>query len=234
VSGKHHVRAGVLGHVHRAAVEAFQDPRRRLVAGVVAALALIGLCAGALLHRDPLGPPRLVLPAPSAADAPAASPPLPSTAVLEAQTSTSSPEPRPVAAEVPGRPHPEVTTPGTRRPATPATGATAAPASGVTARYVVSSSWDTGFVVGVTVTNTGTAPQHWHVDVAHAAASGVRVVTNWNADVRRDGAVARFSGGPLAPGQSSTFGFEAVKSVAGAVRPVGCAVNGATTCDVAP
>lgn len=114
---------------------------------------------------------------------------------------------------------PAATTASSNGPSTP----TGAP----TARYAVASSWDTGFIGGVLLTNpTGTA-RSWRVVVTHDPDVAVRVTTAWNATLQRSGATTVFTGGPLAPGASQTFGFEATKRVTGPVRPVSCTVNGA-------
>jgi hypothetical protein len=110
----------------------------------------------------------------------------------------------------------------------PTTGRTgsAAPTGAPTARYAVSSSWDTGFIGGVLLTNPTAAALSWRVVVTHDTVAGVRVTTAWNAALQRSGATTVFTGGPLAPGASQTFGFEATKRVTGPVLPASCTING--------
>jgi hypothetical protein len=99
------------------------------------------------------------------------------------------------------------------------------------ATYIVGSSWDTGFVGGVTVTNVSRTPQSWTVTVRYDRSAGVRVTQAWNATLTRQGDTNAFRGGPLAPGATQNFGFEATKQAGGPVRPAACAVN-QTACRV--
>jgi cellulase/cellobiase CelA1 len=99
------------------------------------------------------------------------------------------------------------------------------PDGGLTARYAVSSSWDTGFVAGVTVANPTGQALSWRIVLTHAAAERVAVADFWNAALTRSGTSLIFTGGPLAPGATQTFGFEATKGVPGPVRPRSCTVN---------
>ena len=135
--------------------------------------------------------------------------------------------------------NPELQAPATptRRPVAPSPRPTAPRtpeltiADGLQARYVVSGSWDTGFVAGVVVFNPTGQELSWRVEISHARSAEVQVVTHWNADITRSGSFVVFAGGPLPPGGIQTFGFEALKKPAGPVRPSGCTVNG-TPCEI--
>jgi cellulase/cellobiase CelA1 len=90
----------------------------------------------------------------------------------------------------------------------------------VTASYHIDSDWGVGFVVTVTVTNNSTAAiSNWKVGWTFA---GNQKVTNaWNVTWTQSGAT--FSGsnmpynGSLAPGASTTFGFQGTYSGSNAV-----------------
>jgi hypothetical protein len=235
LSGKHEIRADVFRTAYRRTLGVLQPRHRRIVVGVLAAALVAGVCAGLLFDKSPLGPPLLVLPAVSLGDSgPTPTGPAPATSVVSAALPSPSHTPTHTSSTGPSASRTESTSAATPGPARPAPGAPpAANPAPFTARYEVSSSWDTGFIVGVAVTNTGTTVQPWTIDVAHAPAAGVRVVSNRNADISRNGATTRFSGGPVAPGETRTFGFEAVKSVPARVRPATCTINGAP-CDVTP
>ncbi len=192
---------------------------RRVLGGAAAALALLVIAASAYaLDRGP---------APSSA-----APPVPVDPVGAEQPAVS---PSVSAASKPAK---ERATPvRTRNVVAPSPRPTAprAPESssgGLTARYVVSGSWDTGFVAGVVVFNPTGEPQPWRVEISHAASAEVQVVTHWNADITRSGRYVFFAGGPVPPGGTQTFGFEAVKKPTSRVRPTGCTVNG-VVCEVA-
>ena len=101
------------------------------------------------------------------------------------------------------------------------------PSAAVARAWADGSSWDNGFVAGVLLTNPTATARSWRVDVRHDPDAGVRVTTAWNADLQRSGSTTVFTGGPLAPGASQTFGFEATKRVTGPVRPTSCTVDGA-------
>ncbi len=207
-----------------------RSARRRLLGAAAVALLLI---AGASLWTLS-GPAPLFVTAPAVPATPG--PPMNEVAVsatpvpqpsVTASPSTATVPPqgsgpdantgasRPVAASG----SPAATTVGSNGPGTP----TGAP----TARYAVASTWDTGFIGGVLLTNPTGAALSWRVVVTHDPDAGVRVTTAWNASLQRSGATTVFTGGPLAPGASQTFGFEATKRVTGPVGPASCTVNGA-------
>lgn len=207
-----------------------RSARRRLLGAAALVLALI---AGASVWTFS-GPAPLFVTAPVVPAAPV--PPMDAVAV----STTPVPEPSAAASASIATVPPQGSRPdrptGASRPvaapgnlgATTAAGngsATATPPGAPAARYAVASSWDTGFIGGVLLSNpTGTALS-WRVVVTHDPDAAVRVTTAWNADLERSGATTVFTGGPLAPGASQTFGFEATKRVTGAVRPISCTVN---------
>ncbi|MFG1947496.1 PQQ-dependent sugar dehydrogenase [Nonomuraea sp. NPDC048826] len=101
------------------------------------------------------------------------------------------------------------------------------PTGGCTATATTQTQWATGYVVQpVTVTNTGTAPiTGWRVTVT--LPQGHQVTGSWN--TTRTGAVfdnAPYNGA-LAPGRSTTFGFQAARPGDGSGVPTGyaCAVR---------
>jgi hypothetical protein len=91
---------------------------------------------------------------------------------------------------------------------------------GVTATYHVDSDWGAGFVATVTVQNNGTTPiNSWRVTWTFA---GNQQITNaWNAATTQSGkvvtAVNMPYNGTIAPGGSTTFGFQATYSGTNAV-----------------
>ena len=145
---------------------------------------------------------------PSASASPSPSP---------SRTRTASPSPSRSPAQ------PSVRPTRTTKPPAPTTPAASASFS---ARYQNGGSWDRGFIAGVQVTNTGNAPGDWKVSVSFDGRAGVRVTNAWNAQVSRNGDTWTFTGGPLAPGASVSFGFQASKQTRGSVRPSGCVANG--------
>ncbi|WP_344259011.1 glycoside hydrolase family 18 chitinase [Streptomyces sodiiphilus] len=109
--------------------------------------------------------------------------------------------------------------------------ALASPAQAATASatYTKVSDWGTGFTGQWTITNTGSAPlPGWTVEWTFP--EGTTAGTAWDARLTRDGnrytATNPAWAGPLAPGQSASFGFNGT----GSGSPSGCRVNGAS-CD---
>jgi hypothetical protein len=216
--------------------------RNRVIAAAAVAL-LVAVGGVGLLAGGPKDWPLFVAPVipigdgaaigiddPSAgpsAGSPGTEPPVSAPAVLpvsDEQPSTPGADPGPT----PAGPQP-VIAPGRSKPV--ASRPSASPAAGLTADYLVSASWETGFIVGVLLTNPTDRPVTWRVVVTHDRRAGVRVTNAWNAALERDGSTAILTGGPLAPGATHTFGFEATKQFPGPVRPASCTVNG-TPCTV--
>ncbi|MET8148393.1 cellulose binding domain-containing protein [Actinoplanes sp. NPDC049668] len=114
---------------------------------------------------------------------------------------------------------PKPTEKATTKPAPP-------PPASFTARYSVGASWDRGFVAMVRVTNTGTTARNWTVTISYESRAEVRITNAWNAQLDRQGDTSVLTGGPLAPGASFSFGFEASKQVRNRIQPTGCTVDG--------
>ena len=113
----------------------------------------------------------------------------------------------------------------------PAPARTTSSPSTFTARYFATTDRNNnGFVTGFEVTNTGSQPATWVVEVTYPSGVVVNSQTVWNASVSRSGNVYRFranSGAALAAGQSVQFGYMA-GAPRGASRPSRCTVNGHT------
>jgi hypothetical protein len=108
---------------------------------------------------------------------------------------------------------------------------TAGPAAGdrVTAHYTVASTWDSGFIVRITVQNPTATAASWRVVVAYPKATTVIVTRAWGATVTGPGHRLSIKGGPLAPGTSTSFRLQADKDQPGPLHPDTCTVNG-TAC----
>src|SRR5262245_4885528 len=122
----------------------------------------------------------------------------------------------------------------TSRPAPTTTSTTAAPGGPVRCRVTVDrQGWQGGFVDNVTVANTGTsAISGW---VVRFAFPGDATVTNaWNADASQSGKAVtarnKDYNATIAPGASTSFGFQAAYQTNGA-DPTAYSVNG-TACTV--
>jgi hypothetical protein len=142
----------------------------------------------------------------------------PSPRASPASTASSSPR----ATASPSR------TPAPTRPAGVSGAGGPKKVSALTATYAVGSSWDTGFIGGVTLTNGESTAVTWTVIVRNGAADGVKITDAWNATLTRQGDTDSYTGGPLAAGATATFGFEATKQATGKVTPVACTVNEST------
>ncbi|GAA2851218.1 PQQ-dependent sugar dehydrogenase [Nonomuraea rubra] len=94
-----------------------------------------------------------------------------------------------------------------------------------TATPATASEWATGYVIQVTVTNTGTATLNgW--TVTFTLPPGHTITGSWNVQVSSSGqtATARnaaYNGGPIAPGASTSFGFQASRPGADGRVPSG-------------
>jgi hypothetical protein len=135
---------------------------------------------------------------------------------------SASPSRSPSASPSPSPSSKPVTKPAPRRTTRPP-----APAASFTASFSVGASWDRGFIGAVAVTNATGPARNWTVKVTFESSAGVRLGNTWNAKVTRDGDTFVFTGGPLAPGASVTFGFEAAKQVRSKIQPAACTVDGA-------
>lgn len=152
---------------------------------------------------------------------------LPSTPTASPSASASpSPSPsrtRTASPSVSRSPAPKPSVRKTTKPPAPTTPAATASFS---ARYQNGADWDRGFIAGVQITNTGAAAGNWKVSVSFDGRAGVRLTNTWNAQVSRSGDTWTFTGGPLAPDASASFGFQATKQSRGPVRPTGCVADG--------
>jgi hypothetical protein len=105
------------------------------------------------------------------------------------------------------------------------------PAASFTARYSTGASWDRGFTAWVRVTNAGRTARNWTVTLTYDPDADVRIGNAWNAHLERKDGANVLTGGPLAPGDSFSFGFEASKQVRNKIKPTGCTVDG-TQCQL--
>ena len=119
---------------------------------------------------------------------------------------------------------PSATKPKRPRKATPPP----SPAATFTGTYSAGGSWERGFIGAVQVTNKSGPARRWTVKITFADRAGVRVGNTWNARVDRQGNTFVFTGEPLAPGASTTLGFQASKQVRGKIEPTACTVDGAS------
>ena len=91
----------------------------------------------------------------------------------------------------------------------------------------VGASWEQGYVASVRVQNTGVATGSWSVTVSHATVNDLRLLGTWGPVTgRQSGDDVVFTGGPLAAGAATGFGYQVGKSGRGNARPSGCSVVG--------
>jgi hypothetical protein len=213
---RHVARSGL----HRD-IETGPDLRLRWATGVAVVVVLGSLGYAVTRHHTPPG---------GGAVAAAVAQPSPSASAV-VPIDLLPPPPPPSRSASPAR----SASPGLTRPATTAPRATTAapepPAQEkrpppLTADYVITRSFDSGFVTEVTVKNVSGSDQDWQVRVSHAAGADVAILRSWSADVDDSGPAFVFTGPALPPGGSQTFGFEATKRTPSAVRPTQCTVNG--------
>lgn len=127
----------------------------------------------------------------------------------------------------PSSPTPSRTTPSTHTPSKSAKPTTAPPVT-LAATVSLSASWDGGYVANVRLTNSGAKSVNWTVTVTHSGQTRLRLTETWNATGSQRGSSFVFTGGPLAPGATATFGFQSAGQSQGAARPAGCSVVGGT------
>ena len=169
--------------------------------------------------------PVSILPAPSGAP----SLPAPTAATARPSATATTPplaRPTPTSARTSGGPLAVAVPPPLPSPETEVTVLPVAPPEStpatearVTAGYRLVSTWSGGFVSNVKITNPAGTPSTWTVSLKFADSAGVDVVQYWNARIDQDGDTKVFSGGPLAPGASVTFGFNASKDTTSKVNP---------------
>ncbi|GIM95672.1 hypothetical protein Ato02nite_074650 [Paractinoplanes toevensis] len=81
-------------------------------------------------------------------------------------------------------------------------------------------------MAAVRIKNVSGSSQSWSVTVSHSNQDNLRLTGTWNARGSQSGDNLTFTGGPLAPGASITFGYQVSKSGRGNGRPSGCSVVG--------
>ncbi|GIF19158.1 hypothetical protein Ate02nite_18880 [Paractinoplanes tereljensis] len=81
-------------------------------------------------------------------------------------------------------------------------------------------------MASVRVKNVGGTAESWSVTVSHSGQDNLRLAGTWNARGSQSGDNLTFTGGPLAPGASISFGYQVSKSGRGNARPSGCSVVG--------
>ncbi|WP_199515683.1 cellulose binding domain-containing protein [Nucisporomicrobium flavum] len=153
---------------------------------------------------------------------PATTPTSPSASASPSPSRTPSASPTPSPSRTSAKPSARVTT----KPAPVRTTTPPPVAASFTARYQTGASWDRGLIAGVQITNTGRAAGTWRVTISYPSRAGVRVTNAWNAQVSGGGDTWTFTGGPLAPGASASFGFQATKQTRGTARPASCSIGG--------
>jgi hypothetical protein len=195
---------------------AFRPRRRVLVAAVLATLLVAVLALWAAAGRRDLDPPLMITPALGAEASFSPTPaPLPSVtpsssrATLKA-TRSKSPSP----------------SPSSRRPSASPSARTTTPPPAFAADYVGGEERRGSFTAGVVLENEGRTARTWEVRIAYDADDRVRVERTFGARISASGSTLIFTGGPLAPGEDTMFGFRATTSADGQIRPTSCQVDG--------
>lgn len=196
---------------------AFRPRRRVLVAAVLATLLVAVLALWAAAGRRDLDPPLMIAPAlgteASFSPAPAAPPP-------SVTPSSSRARPKATRSKSPSP------SPSSRRPsATPSVRATTPPPA-FAADYVGGEERRGSFTAGVVLENESGTARTWEVRIAYDADDRVRVERTFGARLSASGGTLIFTGGPLAPGDDTMFGFRATTSADGQIRPTSCQVDG--------
>jgi cellulase/cellobiase CelA1 len=81
-------------------------------------------------------------------------------------------------------------------------------------------------VASVRVRNTGSTERSWTVTVTHSGHDDLTLRYTWDVTGRQSGDTLTFTGGPVAPGATATFGYQTAKTGTGNARPSGCTVVG--------
>ena len=171
------------------------------------------------LMVQPTVPLAMTTPSASPSQSPSASP------------SVTSPSASPSPSPSPSRSRSATPTVAARKPTKTATPRrTTAPPAAFTGQYRLASTWDRGFIAGITVTNKSGPARDWTIRLSYAEEAGVRLGNVWNARQSREGDSFVLTGGPLAPGASIMVGFQASKQVRSQIRVASCTVDG-TPCD---
>jgi cellulase/cellobiase CelA1 len=97
----------------------------------------------------------------------------------------------------------------------------------MTAQVTVTAAWNGGYVAAVRITNTGGKAASWTVRITHSGLAGVRLGGTWNGAGTQQGDTFVFTGGQLAAGATTTFGYQMTKNNdRDRGRPSGCTVVG--------
>lgn len=198
--------------------------------GVVLALVFGGTVWAAIARDDP-APAQLIIVHPSASlpgPPPVAEHGLGTGPSASASPSPTGPSPSATPSLTPSVPTASPTPPTSPAASAPAARPSPTPPSAVevTARYVLSSTWDQGFVANVDVVNSSARSQTFDVRLTFPDTVAITVTGFWNATPSTAGNTLVFTGGPLAPGGTVRFGFQAEKNRSSQVNPTGCTVNG--------
>lgn len=114
----------------------------------------------------------------------------------------------------------------TRKPSPSPSRTSATPRRDLSVTVRVGAGWEQGYVAMARVTNDGEAARSWTVTVTHSGDDDVTLRNTWSAEGRQGGDSFTFTGGPLAPGETASFGFQAGTEGRGNARPAGCTVVG--------
>ncbi len=199
--GKHHPESFASRH------------RYPLIVGLVlVCLTVAGVLAAVQDRRDPatalLITPALPPPAsPSVSPSPVAAPASPPASASPSRSASRPPSAR-------------------RSPSRPSKPSPSATRGSFTASYVVMNTRRSSFQAAITVTNEGRAARSWRVVVTHDPDAGVRVEGSVGASITTSGDTITLSGGPLDPGDSVTFGYQASAESRDVVQPTSCRVDG--------
>lgn len=117
---------------------------------------------------------------------------------------------------------PDASTPSTSRRPGDSTGT----GRSLTANYVLSRTWDDGFVANIELTNASGSDRPYEVRLTFPRNVTITVTGYWNASLTASRGSLVFTGGPLAAGRSIRVGFQATKNRSAQVDPTGCTVNG--------
>ncbi len=140
----------------------------------------------------------------------------PSRSASASPTASVSVKPSPAPSKTTNRPSP-----------TPSRTTTSpAPANVLSVTYNSGATWRDGFIAGVKVVNTGTAPRDFSVTLTYPAGSDIWIRSSWNASVDADDNRVTIRGTGLAAGASVNAGFQAGKDDNDSVRSVTCTVGG--------
>jgi hypothetical protein len=96
----------------------------------------------------------------------------------------------------------------------------------LSATYASNTSWDSGFIATVQITNSGSQAHEFTVTLTFPAGSGVSVRGAWNATAGVSGNQVTLHGNSVAAGRTVTVGFQGGKTTRDKIKPTGCSVGG--------